>query len=71
MIFVAFVEEFNTVFSKSCIVFCAKPKKVDSTRYIPLIQISVSIALKYIINNNVWKKKQKQGIGDCNTFFYH
>ena len=60
LIFVAFVErqchyDFNTVFWKSCIVFCAKPKEVDSIKRISLRQTSVSIALKYIFNNSELK----------------
>ena len=47
--------EFNTVFWKSCIEFCAKPNEVDPIKLISLRQISVSTALKYIIKNNVWK----------------
>ena len=47
--------EFNTVYWKSCIVFCAKLKEVDPIKLISLRQISLSIALKYIINNNLWK----------------
>ena len=35
--------------------FCAKPKEVDPIKSISLRQISVSIALKYIINNSVLK----------------
>ena len=59
-IFVAFVVrqchyEFNTVFWKSCIVFCSKPKEVDPPKIISLQQKSVSIALTYIINNCVLK----------------
>ena len=46
-IFVAFVEEFNKVFRKSCRAFCAKPKEVDPIKLISLRQINVSIALKY------------------------
>ena len=46
--------EFNTVFWKSCIVYCAKPKEVDPIKLISL-QGSVSIALKYEINNSVGK----------------
>ena len=58
--FVAFVVrqclyEFNRVFWKSCIVFCAKPKEVDPIKLISLRQTSVSIALKYIIYNGVLK----------------
>ena len=47
--------EFNTVFWKSCIVFCVKPNEVDPIKLISLRQVSLSIALKYIINNSVWK----------------
>ena len=47
--------EFNTVFWKSCVVICAKPRKVDPITLISLRQISLWIALKYIINNSVWK----------------
>ena len=47
--------EFITVFLKSCTVFCVKPKEVDRIKLISLRQISVSIALKYIINNSVLK----------------
>ena len=47
--------EFNTVFWKSCIVFCAKPNEVDPIKLISLRQISLSITLKYIINNSLWK----------------
>ena len=49
--------EFNTVFWISCIVFCAKPKEVNPIKQISLLQISVSVALKYIINpfpNKPW-----------------
>ena len=46
--------EFNTVFRKSCIAFCAKPKEVDPSKLISL-RINVSITLKYIINNSVLK----------------
>ena len=57
-VFVVFVEENATLssipyFEKSCIVFSAKPKEVDPIKPISLRQISVSIALKYIINNSV------------------
>ena len=45
--------EFNTIFRKSCIVFCAKPREVDPIKLISLRQTSVLIALKYIINNSV------------------
>ena len=45
--------EFNTVFWKSCIIFCAKPNEVDPNKLISLRQVSLSIALKYIINNSV------------------
>ena len=50
-LFVAFVVrqchyEFNTVFLKSCIVFCARPKEVDPIKLISLRQTSVSVALK-------------------------
>ena len=38
---------------KSCIVFCAKTKEVDHIKLISVLQISVSLALKYIINNSV------------------
>ena len=48
--------EFNTVFWKSCIVFCAKPKEVDqSIKLISLWQIGILIALKNIINNSILK----------------
>ena len=43
---------FNTVFCKSGIVFCAKPKEVDPIKLNSLRQRSLSIALKYIINNS-------------------
>ena len=43
--------EFNTVFLKSCIIFCAKSKEEDPIKLISLRQISLSIALKCIINN--------------------
>ena len=61
--------EFNTVFQKSCIVFCAKPKEVYPIKLISLRQISVSIVLKYI-NNSVSINKQDQGVDDCHTFFF-
>ena len=44
-------------FWKSCIAFCAKPKEVDLIKLISLLQISVSIGLKYMINNSALKKK--------------
>ena len=55
---VAFVEDRATMisiryFEKSCIVFCAKPKEVDPIKLISLCRMSVSIALKYMINNSV------------------
>ena len=50
--------EFNTVFWKSCTVFCAKPKEVDPINLISLWQINLSIELKYIINNSVWKRTE-------------
>ena len=50
--------EFITVFWKSWIVFCAKPKEVDPIKLISLWQISVSIALKYIINNKIRKETE-------------
>ena len=52
---VPFVEENVTMSSiiKSCIVFCAKPKEVGPIELISLRQISLSIALKYMINNSV------------------
>ena len=64
-VFVAFIEdnashyEFNTVFRKSCIVFCAKPKEVDPIKLISHYdKKSVSITLKYIINNSVLKQTE-------------
>ena len=36
--------EFNTVFCKSCIVFCAKPNVADPIKLISLQQISLSLA---------------------------
>ena len=47
--------EFNRVFGKPCVVFCAKPKEVDPIKLISLQQISVSIVLIYIINNSLLK----------------
>ena len=62
MIFVAFVKDNATVssiryFENHVSYFCAKPKevRVDPIKLISLRQISVSIALKYIINNSVLK----------------
>ena len=57
-IFVAFVEDNAKMSSIGYFenhVFCAKPKEVDPIKVISLQQISVLIALKYIINNNVLK----------------
>ena len=54
----AFVEDNATVSSIPYFenhVFFAKPKEVDPIKLISLRQISVSIALKYIINNSVLK----------------
>ena len=60
--FVAFVEDNATMNSigyienHDCIVFCAKPtEEVDPIKLISLRQTSVSIELKYIIDNNVLK----------------
>ena len=47
--------DFNTVFWKSCNVFCAKPKEVDPLKSISVWQISVSIVFKYIINKRSTK----------------
>ena len=49
--------DFNMVFQKSCIVFCAKPKEVDLIKLISLCQKSISVALKYtcIFDNRVLK----------------
>ena len=47
--------EFNTVSRKSYIVFCAKPKEVDPIRLNFPVTISVSISLKYIINDGILK----------------
>ena len=47
--------EFNTVFRKSCIVSCAKPREGDPIKLISLPQKRVSIALNYIIRNSVLK----------------
>ena len=49
-----YLYEFNTVFWKSCNI-CAKSKEIDPIKLISLRQISVSIALEYIINNSVLK----------------
>ena len=59
-IFVAVVEDNATMssiryFENHVSYFCAKPKEVDPIKLIYLRQISRSIALKYIINNSVWK----------------
>ena len=43
------------IFWKSCIVFCAKPKEVDPIKLNFRWHLSVSIALKYMINNGVLK----------------
>ena len=62
-VFVAFVEDNATMsslryFEKSCIIFCAKPKDVDPIKLISLRQKkSLSIALKYIINNSCENKQ--------------
>ena len=48
-----FVEDNDTM--SPIQVFCAKPKEVDPIKLVSLWQISVSIALKYIINNSVLK----------------
>ena len=42
--------EFDTIFWKSCVVFCAKPKEVDPVKLISLRQVSVSIAQRMKIN---------------------
>ena len=47
--------EFNALFQKSCIVFCAKPKEVDPIKLNFSVTNSVSIAPKYIINDGVVK----------------
>ena len=47
--------EFNTVFWKSCIVFCAKPTEVNPIKLISLRPVRLSITVKYMINNSVWK----------------
>ena len=56
--FAAFIEDNATMSSIQYFenyVFCAKPKGVDTIKLISLRQISVTIALKYIINNSVLK----------------
>ena len=60
LFYVAFVVDnaiMNSIpyFLKSCIVFCAKAKEVDPIKFISLRQTSVSIALKYKVNNSVLK----------------
>ena len=50
--------EFHTVFWRTCIIFCAKPKEVNPMKLISLQQINLSIALKYRINNSVWKHSE-------------
>ena len=52
--------EFNMVFWKSCIIFCAKPKEVDPIELISLRQVCVSIALKYEINISVIKYEHQR-----------
>ena len=49
--------EFNTVFWKLCIVFCAKPKEVDYNKLFSprQIHVSVLVAFKYIIKNSMLK----------------
>ena len=63
--------KFNMVFWKPCMLFCAKQKEVGPIKLISLRQISVSIAIKYIINNSVWKYRIRSSIDDCHTFFCH
>ena len=56
VIFVSFVENNATMSSIRYFenhIFCAKAKEVDPIKLISLGQISVSIALKNVINNNV------------------
>ena len=71
LVFVAFVKDNATM---SSIRYCenhAKPREVDPIRLISLRQISLSMALNYIINNSVReKKKPNRRIDDCNSFFY-
>ena len=55
LIFVAFVEDNATMSSMRYFVLCAKPKEADTIKLISQRQISVSITLKYIINNSVLK----------------
>ena len=60
--------EFNRSFPKSCIVFCTKPKEVDPIKLISLRQISVSIALKYVINNSVLKRIRSSMMASLSFF---
>ena len=60
MLFVAFVKDNATMSSRRCFenhisYFCAKAKEVDPIKLISLLQISVSIALKSLITNSVFK----------------
>ena len=61
--------EFNTVFWKSCIVFCARPKEADPIKLISPRQISVSIALKYIINNSMKINRIRASMTETLSFF--
>ena len=58
IIFLAFVEDNATMssigyFENHASKFCAKLTEVDPIKLISLRQISVSIALKYVINNSI------------------